>query len=218
MPKVGGTKDPDLAKLRALAPDASRGQRRREPAGGRRRGARVRAARDRDASARAARQRCAVRALRRRRSARAARSRGARARARRGASRSPTTRRRRFRARRVLYLIWRKPWMTVSRATYVSASLALVGWDTLPATADVRYPSDRRRRRRVARRRSASCSRRSPTRFASATQRELRAPLAQARAPRRRRVDVVVRRRARSRDCDGARAAVRLTAGRECRP
>ena len=40
----------------------------------------------------------------------------------------------------VLYLIWRKPWMTVSRATYVSASLALVGWDTLPSTADSRYP------------------------------------------------------------------------------
>jgi ABC-type Fe3+-hydroxamate transport system substrate-binding protein len=41
---------------------------------------------------------------------------------------------------RVLYLIWRKPWMTVSRATYVSASLALVGWDTLPAAAHARYP------------------------------------------------------------------------------
>ena len=41
---------------------------------------------------------------------------------------------------RVLYLIWRKPWMTVSRETYVSASLALVGWDTVPATAHARYP------------------------------------------------------------------------------
>jgi ABC-type Fe3+-hydroxamate transport system substrate-binding protein len=41
---------------------------------------------------------------------------------------------------RVLYLVWRKPWMTVSRETYVSASLALVGWDTLPATAHARYP------------------------------------------------------------------------------
>ena len=41
---------------------------------------------------------------------------------------------------RVLYLIWRKPWMTVSRETYVSASLALVGWDTVPAAASVRYP------------------------------------------------------------------------------
>ena len=41
---------------------------------------------------------------------------------------------------RVLYLIWRKPWMTVSRETYVSASLALVGWDTVPAACAARYP------------------------------------------------------------------------------
>jgi ABC-type Fe3+-hydroxamate transport system substrate-binding protein len=41
---------------------------------------------------------------------------------------------------RVLYLIWRKPWMTVSRETYVSASLALVGWDTMPAASGARYP------------------------------------------------------------------------------
>ncbi|WP_332673423.1 helical backbone metal receptor [Aromatoleum sp.] len=41
---------------------------------------------------------------------------------------------------RVLYLIWRAPWMTVSRETYISAALASVGWHTLPdATAD-RYP------------------------------------------------------------------------------
>ena len=40
----------------------------------------------------------------------------------------------------VLYLIWRKPWMTVSRATYVSATLALAGWDTVPAHAALRYP------------------------------------------------------------------------------
>ena len=40
----------------------------------------------------------------------------------------------------VLYLIWRKPWMTVSRDTYISRTLALVGWDTLPAAARVRYP------------------------------------------------------------------------------
>ena len=41
---------------------------------------------------------------------------------------------------RVLYLIWRKPWMTISRATYVSASLAMVGWDSVPATSAARYP------------------------------------------------------------------------------
>ncbi len=40
----------------------------------------------------------------------------------------------------VLYLIWRKPWMTVARDTYISRTLALVGWDTLPAAAPVRYP------------------------------------------------------------------------------
>ena len=41
----------------------------------------------------------------------------------------------------VLYLIWRKPWMTVRRDTYVSATLALVGFDTVPVTASQRYPA-----------------------------------------------------------------------------
>ena len=40
----------------------------------------------------------------------------------------------------VLYLIWRKPWMTVSRDTYISRTLALVGWHTLPSMAEARYP------------------------------------------------------------------------------
>jgi ABC-type Fe3+-hydroxamate transport system substrate-binding protein len=40
----------------------------------------------------------------------------------------------------VLYLIWKKPWMTVSRDTYVSAMLASVGWKSLPMQADKRYP------------------------------------------------------------------------------
>jgi len=40
----------------------------------------------------------------------------------------------------VLYLIWRAPWMTVSRDTYISRTLALVGWDTLPVSANARYP------------------------------------------------------------------------------
>ena len=34
--------------------------------------------------------------------------------------------------RRVLYLIWREPWMTVARDTYISQLLARVGWHTLP--------------------------------------------------------------------------------------
>jgi len=41
---------------------------------------------------------------------------------------------------RVLYLIWKDPWMTVARDTYISRTLALAGWDTLPAKAAVRYP------------------------------------------------------------------------------
>ncbi len=42
---------------------------------------------------------------------------------------------------RVLYLIWRKPWMTVARDTYVSATLARAGWDTMPAQTTQRYPA-----------------------------------------------------------------------------
>ncbi|MGB2680801.1 MAG: cobalamin-binding protein [Candidatus Competibacter sp.] len=42
--------------------------------------------------------------------------------------------------RRVLYLIWRKPWMGVNRETYISRMLALVGWETLPVESDERYP------------------------------------------------------------------------------
>jgi ABC-type Fe3+-hydroxamate transport system substrate-binding protein len=39
-----------------------------------------------------------------------------------------------------LYLIWKKPWMTVSRDTYISRTLALFGLDTVPADSTVRYP------------------------------------------------------------------------------
>ena len=42
--------------------------------------------------------------------------------------------------RRVLYLIWKDPWMTVARDTYIARMLALVGLHTLPATSDRRYP------------------------------------------------------------------------------
>lgn len=41
---------------------------------------------------------------------------------------------------RVLYLIWKKPWMTVAPDTYISATLALVRWHTLPAQSTDRYP------------------------------------------------------------------------------
>ena len=33
----------------------------------------------------------------------------------------------------VLYLIWREPWMTVARDTYIARLLGCVGWRTLPA-------------------------------------------------------------------------------------
>lgn len=42
--------------------------------------------------------------------------------------------------RNVLYLIWKDPWMTVSRNTYISRTLALAGLDTLPSQAATRYP------------------------------------------------------------------------------
>jgi ABC-type Fe3+-hydroxamate transport system substrate-binding protein len=40
----------------------------------------------------------------------------------------------------VLYLIWKEPWMTVARDTYISATLAAVGWDTVPEASSERYP------------------------------------------------------------------------------
>ena len=47
--------------------------------------------------------------------------------------------------RQVLYLIWRDPWMTVARDTYLSSMLARVNWQTLPdvlggETGAARYP------------------------------------------------------------------------------
>lgn len=43
--------------------------------------------------------------------------------------------------RDVLYLIWKEPWMTVSRDTYIARMLELVGLRTLPASAEQRYPT-----------------------------------------------------------------------------
>ena len=45
--------------------------------------------------------------------------------------------------RRVLYLIWKEPWMTVSRDTYISRTLALVNWETAAHDPGVRYPEVR---------------------------------------------------------------------------
>jgi ABC-type Fe3+-hydroxamate transport system substrate-binding protein len=49
-------------------------------------------------------------------------------------------------ARRVLYLIWRDPWMSVARDTYLSRMLARVHWQTLPEAfggdrGAARYPA-----------------------------------------------------------------------------
>lgn len=43
--------------------------------------------------------------------------------------------------RRVLYLIWMKPWMTVSADTYVSRLLAAVNWHTIGHDPYRRYPT-----------------------------------------------------------------------------
>ncbi|MDO8187861.1 helical backbone metal receptor [Conexibacter sp. JD483] len=40
----------------------------------------------------------------------------------------------------VLYLIWRDPWMSVAPDTYISRTLELVNWRTLPRPAGSRYP------------------------------------------------------------------------------
>jgi ABC-type Fe3+-hydroxamate transport system substrate-binding protein len=40
---------------------------------------------------------------------------------------------------RVLYCIWQDPWMTVSRDTYIAAMLAEIGW-SVPALGTARYP------------------------------------------------------------------------------
>jgi ABC-type Fe3+-hydroxamate transport system substrate-binding protein len=40
----------------------------------------------------------------------------------------------------VLYLIWRDPWMTIARQTYIAQTLALVNWQTFPEGGPDRYP------------------------------------------------------------------------------
>lgn len=48
-------------------------------------------------------------------------------------------------ARQVLYLIWKDPWMTVARDTYIARMLGRIGWRTLPSafggeSGAARYP------------------------------------------------------------------------------
>ena len=42
--------------------------------------------------------------------------------------------------REVLYLIWREPWMAISPDTYIARTLALVNWRSHPLSPDDRYP------------------------------------------------------------------------------
>ena len=46
---------------------------------------------------------------------------------------------------RVLYLIWREPWMTVAPQTYIAQTLALFNWRTWPAAARRALPGGRPR-------------------------------------------------------------------------
>jgi ABC-type Fe3+-hydroxamate transport system substrate-binding protein len=43
-------------------------------------------------------------------------------------------------SRTVLYCIWKDPWMTVSRETYIAAMLKLIGWNHWHAEGAARYP------------------------------------------------------------------------------
>lgn len=43
-------------------------------------------------------------------------------------------------ARRVLYLIWRKPWMSISRDTYIAAMLSEANWHVVDHHNETRYP------------------------------------------------------------------------------
>ncbi len=41
---------------------------------------------------------------------------------------------------RVLYVIWKNPWMTISQDTYIARTLAAVGWDQIEVQGGARYP------------------------------------------------------------------------------
>lgn len=46
-----------------------------------------------------------------------------------------------YQPRKVLYLIWKDPWMTVSKDTYIAQMLALVNWHVVVHDPNVRYPT-----------------------------------------------------------------------------
>jgi ABC-type Fe3+-hydroxamate transport system substrate-binding protein len=41
---------------------------------------------------------------------------------------------------RVLYVIWKQPWMTISPDTYIAQTLAAIGWDQVEVGGPARYP------------------------------------------------------------------------------
>ncbi|MCW9033630.1 MAG: helical backbone metal receptor [Rhodospirillales bacterium] len=43
-------------------------------------------------------------------------------------------------AEKVLYLIWKNPWMTISKDTYISKMLGLINWQTVGHDPNIRYP------------------------------------------------------------------------------
>jgi len=49
-------------------------------------------------------------------------------------------RKQKYPERKVLYLIWKDPWMTVSRDTYIARTLGLFGLRTVPENSAERYP------------------------------------------------------------------------------
>jgi ABC-type Fe3+-hydroxamate transport system substrate-binding protein len=42
---------------------------------------------------------------------------------------------------RVVYLIWKDPWMTISRDTYIARTLQAVGWEQIAIDGTERYPT-----------------------------------------------------------------------------
>jgi ABC-type Fe3+-hydroxamate transport system substrate-binding protein len=42
--------------------------------------------------------------------------------------------------KKVLYLIWKDPWMTISQDTYIASTLGLINWQTVGHDQDNRYP------------------------------------------------------------------------------
>jgi len=137
--KVGGTKDPDVARIVALAPDLvlmNREENRVEDAAAlRAAGLRVHDSMPRTLAETAAMVRSIGDALGRAAQgeaiARDIEQRAERARRRAAAHRNRV---------RFAYLIWRKPWMSVSADTFASSLLELAGGENVFGARPVRYP------------------------------------------------------------------------------